>query len=731
MSQSTPAALEAPAHGRVPRWVVVLAVLLVGAILVPWRGAPVERLAALALADVVAQRGDDEAIDPLAGGVLDSRHVAIDDAARTIGLRLGVLEFTVDGTPADADAVAAARRAFLQGLRATAEAGFVHDGRALDGSAGYSLTVAGERTPEAGGLGLRVRLSGADASGQRRLEVEALLDESLVGGAGNPVAGTDWREPTRFSLLPPVLAIALAIATRRPLFSLACGVVVGAILAAARTGGAGLSAVAQGLIDVPATYLWERLSARNELFIVLFVVFMLAMVGNTVRNGGIAGVMRVLARRAKDARSTQVASYFMGLAIFFDDYANTVLVGSTMRPLTDRFRVAREKLAYIVDSTSAPVAGISIFSTWIAFEVSTFSAQLPAAGLATTEGYAVFVQTLPYRFYCIFTLLLLALIVFTNRDFGPMGKAERRARTTGAVLRPGAVPLVSSASTDQEMAPGVEPAAWRAIVPIGGFIATTLFMIAQRGGAFAVDWSAVQSFQDFVRVVTGILYDGSGNEPLMIGGATGFALAALATASAGIPREIGRAAWTTLRSMGVAFGILYSAWMVADVCGALGTGPFLSAIVSDTIAGGLLPVALLLLSGVVAFATGSSWSTMGILLPMVVGVSYQLGEQSGIGGLALMVLCIGSVLEGSIFGDHCSPISDTTVLSSISSASDHMDHVRTQAPYALTAMGVSIAAGYLPAAYLGWSPLLCLALGAMTLVAIVFVVGRPNEPRAT
>jgi Na+/H+ antiporter NhaC len=171
--------------------------------------------------------------------------------------------------------------------------------------------------------------------------------------------------------------------------------------------------------------------------------------------------------------------------------------------------------------------------------------------------------------------------------------------------------------------------------------------------------------------------------------------------------------------------------MVADVCKVLGTAPFLSAIVSDTIAAPMLPVVLVLLAGFVAFSTGSSWSTMGILLPMVVGVSYELGEASAIGGVALMVMCIGAVLEGSIFGDHCSPISDTTVLSSISSACDLMDHTRTQMPYALTAMGVSLAAGYVPAAFLDWSPYLCLGLGVAALAAIVFTFGRRNESATT
>lgn len=739
-------ATEAP--DGTPRWVPFLGLLLVVLVALPWEGAPVERLGALEVAGLVAAErdatgspADDDTEEPepsIGTLVLVSEFVTIDRTtdpdADTLPavLRLSDIAMTIDALEADADTLATARRSFVQGVRGAAENGVVvgtkldKKGVLVDDVRKLSLTVDGERVPTSRGLDVRIRMGfgdGDDGGGARRIEVEPLLAGSLEPG-GAPLVGTDWRPPNRFSLLPPILAIALAIATRRPLLSLLAGVLSGAILVALRQGQGFGSAVLNGAVDVPTLYFWQRFTSLNDLYIILFVVFMLAMVGNTVTNGGIAGIMQVLAKRAKDARSTQIATWLTGLAVFFDDYANTVLVGSTMRPLTDKYRVAREKLAYIVDSTAAPVAGISIFSTWIAFEVSTFSSQLPAAGLATTDGYEVFIQTLPYRYYCLFTLAFVALIAFSGRDFGPMARAERRARRTGQVLRPGATPLVSKESTEQEMAAGVTPAAWRALVPLAGFIGTTLFMIALGGGAFGM--SAAQLFS--LKGVTQVLYDGSGNYPLMIGGAVGFVLSAIGTAQAGIANQIPLAAWRTLKSMGIAFGILYSAWMVSDVCTALGTAPFLTAIVSDAIAAPLLPVVLILLAGFVAFATGSSWSTMGILLPMVVGVSFQLGETIDIGGMALMILCIGAVLEGAIFGDHCSPISDTTVLSSISSASDHLDHVRTQAPYALTTMGVAIGVGYLPSAYLGWNPFLCIVLGIAVLAAIVFGVGRRSEP---
>ncbi|QDU67290.1 Na+/H+ antiporter NhaC family protein [Engelhardtia mirabilis] len=644
----------------------------------------------------------------LAPALLDGPHVTA-TAEGQATLRLGTIQLALGGGEAsDRELEPLARRSIVMGLRSFAEA-----------ERHLSLSVDGEQEAVPGGAALSLRR----VDGGLELSYRPSPSEDSSLDAFRP-----WTPPGSRSLLPPVLAILLAIVTRRPLLSLGVGILGGSILVQLHRGANLLPALGQGAIDVPTVYLWDRLVSANDLYIVIFVVLMLAMVGNLTRNGGIRGLMNSLRRLAKDARTTQIATWLMGLAVFFDDYANTVLVGSTMRPLTDRFRVAREKLAYIVDSTAAPVAGLSIFSTWIAFEVGTFAAQLPAAGLLTTDGYQVFLQTLPYRFYCILTLIMVAVIVFTGRDFGPMLAAEVRARTTGRVIREGGTPMVSDSATNLEPAAGVVPAAWRAVLPLLGFVGTTLYVIASFGGAF--EMSAGEFFT--LTGITQVLYDGSGNKPLAIGSAVGFGLAALGTVTANLGiGEVLRAAWNTFKSMGVALGILYSAWMIGDVCGALGTQPYLTALVESAMPAWLLPVALLLLAGFTAFATGSSWSTMGILLPLVVGLSYRLGADLPIGSMGLMFLSIGAVLEGAIFGDHCSPISDTTVLSSIASASDHIDHVRTQAPYALTVMGVSITCGYLPCAYFGMSPWISLVLSATALYAIMRLLGKKVDEAPT
>jgi len=488
-----------------------------------------------------------------------------------------------------------------------------------------------------------------------------------------------------------------------------------------------------GLKDVAAIFFWKEFSDRDRMKIIGFVIAMLAMVGVITKNGGIRGLMNHVARLAKSARSTQVATYLMGLLVFFDDYANTILVGSTMRPLCDRFRVCREKLAYLVDSTAAPVAGLSIFSTWIAFEVSTFSAQLPLANLEPNDGYQVFIDTLPYRFYCILTLSLVALVVITGRDFGPMLKAERRARLTGQLVREGGKPMVSDVATAMKPAEGITIRAWRAVVPLLVFLGVTLGTILWTG------WTGSRALREeagpdagFGAVFSNVLGASDSYLALWYGSLSGLVVAVLASLLAGLRMQIADAAWRTLRSMGIALAILYLAWMIGAVCEDLGTASYLTVMLGDVLYPLALPMILFVLSGAISFSTGSSWSTMSILLPLVVGLSFTLGEKIELGGYSLMVLSIGAVLEGSIFGDHCSPISDTTVLSSVASASDHIDHVRTQGPYAFLAMVVALAVGYLPAAVFGLHPVLSFLGGVVVLYLALRILGeRVDEAPST
>lgn len=625
---------------------------------------------------------------------------------------------------------------------------------------------------------------------------------TFADGTSTDSPGT-WAVPGREALLPPLLAILVALAFRKVLLALFVGIVVGATIVAAG-GDTSLAALAaalpEGITSAFTNYLWNQLTDTFRVEVLGFVIALVAMVGIMSKSGGVQGLVNLLLGFAKTIRSTLLVTWGMGILIFFDDYANCLLVGNTMRPLTDRLRISREKLAYIVDSTAAPIAGISLLSTWIAFEVSTFSAQLPGIGLSESDAYGVFVDTIPFRFYCIFTLCAVLLGILMRRDWGPMLAAETRARHTGALVRPGGLPMVSEEATSIAAKETMQPRWWRGAIPIATVLLVTVWRIWVEGdGPELVASGAPLDLQAFQTV----LYDGSGAAPIFVGAVFGFLVSLLlstsmvgvlglvaalvfwgllgdtitaqvaAALSADTPEAAGygyvafgitvpivgfvlakiasfvmpsgdgvrhltvdeatRAGLSSVRALVFAVLILLQAWMIGAVCGDVRTADYLVALLSDALPAALLPILLFLVSCLVAFATGSSWSTMSILLPNVVALAYAVGSampEEGM-GFAMVVMCIGAVLEGSIFGDHCSPISDTTVLSSVSSASDHVDHVRTQAPYALVTASIAMGAGYLPSVLVSWwSFPLALGTGVTLLILVQLVFGRtvPEAP---
>jgi len=463
-----------------------------------------------------------------------------------------------------------------------------------------------------------------------------------------------------------------------------------------------------------------------QLAVLGFVFVLIGMVAVVVRGGGIAGVADRFVVLARSARSTRIVAYLLGLCVFFDDYANTLIVGGTMRPLTDRMRISREKLAWIVDSTAAPVAGLSVLSTWVAFEVSQFAPQLGVVGLDAAAGYSVFLQTIPYRFYCILSLLLVAVVCITSRDFGPMLVAEQRAHRTGAVFRPGARPMSAGETAAAEAKEGIPHRATVALLPIAATMVSimTLFWLQGEAGHAAHSSSGL-AFTHLREVLEGV-HDNT--YLLFQGSCIGLVLALLLVLGGRLLtlREATAAVFSGSRTLSMAVGILFLAWALAAVCKGLGTGEYLKTM-APLIPPLLLPTGLFLIACVISFSTGSSWSTMGILLPIVIDLAATVGADTPVGSMGMVIITIGAVLDGSIFGDHCSPISDTTLLSSTAAGSDHMDHVRTQAPYAVVVMITALLVGYLPVAA-GLSVWLALPLAGMVILVLVIAFGRrPDE----
>jgi Na+/H+ antiporter NhaC len=464
--------------------------------------------------------------------------------------------------------------------------------------------------------------------------------------------------------------------------------------------------------------------------IIVFSLMLGGMVGLMARAGGTVGLVEALRPYATNTRRGQIVTWIMGIAIFFDDYANTLLVGNTMRPVTDRLRISREKLAYIVDSTAAPVAAIGIISTWIGYEVALIADALRAVG-SGRDAYAVFLQSIPFNFYPILALVFGLMVAGSLRDFGPMRHAERRARE-GKLLADTAVPL-SDFDADALRPDENRPHRWpNAVIPVAVVLLVTFAGLWFTGRQSLVeDGSPLGTAGVFAlgfEGLGGVFGAGNSFRALLWGSASG-CLTALLLAMAQRILTLGEslAAWTHgIKSMVVAVIILILAWSIADVCSDLSTSGFMVAALSDVLDPRLLPTLIFMLAALTAFATGTSWGTMGILIPLAVPSAVGLAQAAGFDPAAthrVLLGAISSVLAGAIFGDHCSPISDTTVMSSMASACDHVDHVRTQLPYAVVVALVAVVTGYLPAAF-GLPTPLCLLLGAAVLGGLLAWVGR-------
>jgi len=554
---------------------------------------------------------------------------------------------------------------------------------------------------------------------------EASLTVAAPGATSPPAAATRVF-PGWWSVLPPLLAIGLAMLTRQVVVSLFAGILLGAIFYSGLDPGA-------GLLRVIDRYALEALSDRDHASIVLFSLLLGGMVAVISRAGGMHGVVEAFRHRAKTKRGAQLVGWFLGFLIFFDDYANSLVVGNTMRPLTDRMRISREKLAYIVDSTAAPVAGIALISTWIGFEVSLIGDAFRDLGVAE-DPYKVFLSSIPTCFYPLLSLVFVALVAGTGRDFGPMLRAERRAEG-GLVLRPGATPIAALESDRLAVKPGVLPRWWVALVPIGVMAGTVLLGLWWTGRAALGAEGDPLGIRSALDVLTsgnpiknlGNIFSAASSYTVLLWGSLFGCIAAIALAAGGRKLRLAEAmeSWVGgVSAMVLAIVILILAWSIGAVCKDLATANWIVAQAAEGVPAGILPALLFVLGGAVAFATGTSWGTMAILFPLAVPLAYHATAGLDFEGVHReLIATVGAVLSGAIFGDHCSPISDTTVLSSMASGSDHIDHVRTQLPYALLVGAVAVGTGYLLVP-LGVPAGVCLLLGSGILVAVLFLVGR-------
>lgn len=566
-----------------------------------------------------------------------------------------------------------------------------------------------------------------------RMQVDVTTTFTLVSLARPAARGYEEFVQQRFqvadrrSLLPMFVAVVVALLTSRVLLALLLGCLAGAWVWTASP----LAAVRHFAGDALVGVLTKDVNYET----LAFVLLLFAAIGVMARSGGLAGMVAALSRRVRGPKSAQLVTFASGLAVFFDDYTNCVAVGSGLRPLTDRSGLSREKLAYIVDTTAAPIAGLVLVSTWIAFEVSTFAPHLPevtrgdGTAYSANDGYAVFLETMPFRFYCVWSLVLVLATILTDREIGPMRRAQWRARAFGKPLADDARPLSSTDGGALEPAADALPRARLAVLPLAALLVGTLAGLLGTG---------TQGFRagpelGVWRRLLDVLAQASAPTALLLGSAAMFTTAALGAMAVArlAPRAVALAASRAMRTVLPALGILILAWAIGRICNEIGTHHYLTAAFQSRMLPALFPAATFLLASATAFCTGTSWGTMAVLLPNVVVLSHGLGSSDeAIGGAALMVMSIGAVLEGSIFGDHCSPLSDTTILSSTATGCDHLHHVITQAPYALTVMVVALLCGYLPAGWFGpGATWVCWVAGTVFLLGILALAGRrPSGP---
>jgi Na+/H+ antiporter NhaC len=522
--------------------------------------------------------------------------------------------------------------------------------------------------------------------------------------------------PGILSLLPPILAIALAFIARQVLLSLFCGVWLGSIFVFDYN-------PLLGFIKTVDTYLVKALADSSHAAILIFSMTLGGMVGVISKAGGTQGIVQKLSKFAKNQRGGQLATWAMGVLIFFDDYANTLIVGNTMRPFTDRLRVSREKLSYIVDSTSAPIASIALISTWIGFQIGLIDQAFDALKIEH-NAYHIFLESIPFSTYSILAVLFVLVIALAQRDFGPMYHAEIRALRFGKVLRDGAQPLTDSAALDMT-ADERTPLRWyNALIPIMVVIAVTLVGLYLDGRTSLGEAAATAKLGDIFGAANSF-------SVLMWAAFTGLLTAMALSLSQKILtlNETLNAAVNGYKSMLMAAMILILAWAIGEICKDLHTADYVIEFSKGMLSPHIIPFVTFVVAAFISFSTGTSWATMAILTPIVIPLAYQLPLDAGLNSTLnheILIGTVGAVLSGSVMGDHCSPISDTTILSSMSSAADHVDHVRTQLPYAILVGMVASLSGYLPNGW-GFNTYLSLLAGAITLTAIVLLFGKPSD----
>lgn len=524
-----------------------------------------------------------------------------------------------------------------------------------------------------------------------------------------------------WTITPPLMAIIFAFITKNVMFSLFVGIMSGSFILKIFEQENIFWALLDSFLSV-SEYALKSLSDPWNAGIVLQCLTIGGLIALITKMGGARALAEALAKKAQGPVSTQIFTWVMGLMIFFDDYANSLIVGPIMKPVADKFKVSREKLAFVIDATAAPIAGLALISTWIGYELSLIRDGYLLID-QNVNAYAVFIETIPYRFYNILILCFVLFSAYTLRDFGSMYTAEVRTR------RSTEKPVEEKQKVIEKEISLERCNMWNAIVPIAVLIVASFIGFYTNGRAailtegkeelgalFAVAPFSLQAIQE--------AFGASDASIVLFQGAL---LACVVAIIMGFSQKLftlqeATEAWIggvkELASTGV---VLLLAWSISGVIKDMGTAKYVSMMLSDTLPAFILPSIIFLLGAVISFSTGTAYGTMGILMPLAIPLAASIDPTS-----AYITMNVGAVLTGAIFGDHCSPISDTTILSSMGAGCNHLDHVKTQIPYALSVAAITVIFGYLPVG-LGLPIYIVLPISISAVYGLLILFGKRVE----
>ncbi len=526
-----------------------------------------------------------------------------------------------------------------------------------------------------------------------------------------------------WTLIPPLVAIILAFITKNVLLSLFTGVFSGVYILLIEKHNI-FSSFIFGFLKVTQEIL-EAISSPWNAGIILQTLTIGGLIALISRMGGAKAIAKSLSKKAKSPTSAQIYTWLLGIVVFFDDYANALTVGPIMRPVTDKMRISREKLSFIIDSTAAPIAGIALISTWVGYELGLIKDGFDAIG-QDVSAYSIFVSTIPFRFYNIFILIFIFFSAILLREFGPMRRAELRTRKTGKVHSATAELMSDLESQGIQPKENIKLRIVNAVLPISTLIIVAFLGLYYNGYQTIMagdNIGLINKINDIPLSMFSLRHCFSNSNAAIVLFQAALFSSILAAVMGRLQKifSIKEAIeiWVKgVKSLIITILILALAWTLSSIVKELGTARYLVNILSGRIPPFLLSSIIFILGATISFATGTSYGTMGILMPLTIPLAYAISPDP-----LFLSINIGAVLTGAIFGDHCSPISDTTILSSMGASCDHIDHVRTQLFYAISVAIIAILFGYIPVS-LGVPVWLSLFIGSSVIFLLIFFIGK-------